>query len=313
MPQISLSTARVSDPVLTTIAQGWQNAQLVFPALFPIVPVDVRGGKIVAFGREDFRQYNSARAPGQNTKRVQFGYSSSNFTLVDYSLEALVPFEQQQDASLVPGVDLGRVAVMKAQNIIQLGSEILAATAATTAASYQAANKVTLSGTSQWSDYSGTSNPSKDVQAGIGAIRAAVGLRANTVVMGPKVYDAVKFHPTVIDRIKYTGRDVATPDLLASLWGVDRVLVAEAVYEDASAAIQDVWGKFVVIAYTNTATLQDAGIPSYGYTYRLRGYPLVETPYQDRGAKSWIYPVTDSLAPVIASVNSGYLISAAVA
>ncbi len=313
MPQISLSTARVSDPVLSTIAQGWENSQLVFPALFPPVPVDVRGGKVVAFGREDFRQYNSARAPGQNTKRVQFGYSAASFALVDYSLEGLVPFEQQQDASAVPGVDLGRVAVMKTQNIIQLGNELLAATLATTAASYQAANKTTLSGTAQWSDYSGTSNPSKDVQTAIGAVRAAVGLRANTVVLGPKVWDALKFHPTIIDRIKYTGRDVATTDLLATLWDVDRVFVGDAVYEDASGVLQDVWGKFVVVAYTNTATLQDAGIPSYGYTYRLRGYPLVEMPYQDRNAKAWIYPVSDSLAPVIASVNSGYLISAAVA
>ena len=59
--------------------------------------------------------------------------------------------------------------------------------------------------------------------------------------------------------------------------------------------------------------MMDAGLPSYGYTYRLRNYPIVESSYMDRNAKSWVYPVTDSLQPVAAAINAGYLISAAVA
>jgi hypothetical protein len=40
---------------------------------------------------------------------------------------------------------------------------------------------------------------------------------------------------------------------------------------------------------------------------------MVESPYQDRNAKSWVYPVDDSVSPVLASASAGYLISAAVA
>ncbi len=75
----------------------------------------------------------------------------------------------------------------------------------------------------------------------------------------------------------------------------------------------DVWGKFVVVAYTKLGSLQQRGVPSYGYTYRLGGFPIVEPAYEDRNAKSWIYPVTDEVAPVIAGATAGYLISAAVA
>ncbi len=307
------ASARVVDPILTTVAQGYRNSELVFPSLFPVVPVDQRGGKIIQFGREDFRLYNTARAPGAATKRLEVGYSGTAFSLNDYSLEGKVPFESMQEANAVPGIDLGKVAVMKVQNVIQLGNEVMAATIATTAGSYQAANKVTLSGTSQWSDYSGTSDPSKDIQTAIEAVRTAVGKRPNTVVLGPKVWSALKQHPKIIDRIKYTGRDSITLEMLATLWDVKRVVVGDAIYEDAAGAIQDVWGKYVVVAYTDVSGLNDGGLPSYGYTYRLRNYPLVEVPYQDRNAKSWIYPVTDSLAPVAASINAGYLISAVVA
>lgn len=314
MTQMTAAQARVIDPILTTVAQGYQNNEHIFPYLFPVVPVDQRGGKIIQFGREDFRLYNSVRAPGTATKRVQFGYTGAGFSLQDYSLEGQVPFEQMQDANAVPGIDLGRIAVMKTQNIIQLGNEVAAAAIATNAASYQAANKVTLSGTSQWSDQtSGVSNPSKDIQTAIEAVRAATGKRANTVVLGPKVWSALKTHPAITDRIKYTGRDSITLDMLATLWDVRRVVVGDALYEDASGALVDVWGKYVVVAYTEMGSMQDAGLPSYGYTYRLRNYPNVETAYQDRNAKSWIYPVNDSLQPVAASINAGYLISAAVA
>lgn len=314
MPQMTSAGARVVDPILSTVAQGYKNSELVFPMLFPIVPVGQRGGKIITFGREDFRLYNTARAPGAATKRIDIGYSGASFALTDYSLEGKVPFELLQEANAVPGIDLGKVAVMKVQNVIQLGNEINAATIATTAASYQAANKTTLAGTSQWSDQtSGVSNPSKDIQTAIEAVRAAVGKRANTVVLGPKVWAALKTHPLIVDRIKYTGRDSITLDMLANLWDVKRVVVGDAIYEDAAGAIQDVWGKYVVVAYTDISGVADAGLPSYGYTYRLSGYPSVEVPYQDRNAKSWIYPVTDSLAPVAAGINAGYLISAAVA
>ena len=62
-----------------------------------------------------------------------------------------------------------------------------------------------------------------------------------------------------------------------------------------------------------THTLSSRGTPSYGYTYQLSGSPLVEEPYYDRNAKSWIYPVTRVEAPVMASASAGYLITNAVA
>jgi hypothetical protein len=314
MTQMTSAQSRVIDPILTSVAQGYQNNDLIFTSLFPVVPVDQRGGKIISFGREDFRLYSAGRSPGASTKRVQYGYLGNPFALQDYSLEGQVPFEMMQEANAVPSIDMGRIAVLKTQNAIQLGNEVMAATIATTAASYPAANKVTLSGSSQWSDQtSGVSNPSKDIQTAIEAVRAAIGKRPNTVVLGPKVWAALKTHPSIIDRIKYTGRDSLTLDMLATLWDVKQVKVGDALYEDANGVLQDVWGKYVVVAYTEMGSMMDAGLPSYGYTYRLRNYPVVESTYMDRNAKSWIYPVVDALQPVAASINAGYLISAAVA
>ena len=311
---MNTSAARVIDPILTTVAQGFQNSDFVGMNLFPSVPVGQRGGKIITFGKEDFQLYATARAPGAGTKRIQYGYSGSAFALEQHSLEGLVPFELMQDAQAVPGIDLGRGAVIKVQNTIGLRLEYAQAVLATTAGNYASSNKTTLSGTSQWSDLTtGVSDPVNDIETAKEAVRAKIGKRANTVLMGAAVFAKLRQHPKVIDRIKYTGRDSATPELLAALFGVKRVLVGDAVYADAAGTFVDVWGKFVVVAYTDLAGVAEQGTPSYGYTYRLGGFPTVEQPYQDRNAKSWIYPVTDEVSPVIAGALGGYLISAAVA
>jgi hypothetical protein len=309
--QMTTGGARVVDPVLTTVAQGYQNAEFVGNYLFPVVPVDQRGGKILQFGKEDFQLYNTGRTPGANTKRVQYGHFGAPYALEQHSLEGQVPFEIMQDANVVPGIDMGKVAVIKTQNIIALRTEKYQADLATNAANYAASNKATLSGSSQWSDP--TSKPATAISNAIDVVRSKIGKRANTVVIGATVFAALKNHPEVIERIKYTGRDVVTMELLANLWDVKRVAVGDAVYADDAGNFSDVWGKNVVVAYTDLSSSADMGTPSYGYTYRLRGNPAVESAYQDRNAKSWIYPVTDELSPVIAGALSGYLFSSVVA
>lgn len=315
MAQMTPNAARVIDPVLSTIAQGYSNAEMVASALFPSVRVPVRGGKIITFGKEDFMLYGSQRAPGENTKRIQFGYGSGNYALVDYGLEGQVPIEVLQEGMAGPGIDHAAMAIRKVSAIMALRLEKQAADIARTAGSYAASNKVTKTSTAQWSDLtSGVSDPIADVETAKDAVRAAIGRRPNTVVMGAAVMTKLRQHPKVIDRIKYTGRDVVTEELLASLFGVQRVVVGDAIYaNDAGTAFTDVWGKDVVVAYTELGSIADMGAPSYGYTYTLDGYPLAEEPYYDRNTKSWVYPVTRAEAPVLASASAGYLITNAVA
>jgi hypothetical protein len=313
MPQMSNSQARIIDPVLTSAAQGYTNSEFVGSALFPKVPVAQRGGKIVTFGKEDFMLYATGRSPGQNTKRVSFGHLGAPYALESHSLEGQLPIETMQEAKAVPGIDMSTTTVNKTQNIIALRLEKQQADVARNPAAYAASNKIVLSGTSQWSDYSGTSDPVAVIEAGKEAVRKKIGKRPNVAVIGAAVFAALKQHPKIVDRLKYTGRDIATPELLASLFDVAEVRVGDAVYADDAGAFADVWGKDVVLGYTEIGTVAEQGKPSYGYTYQLDGYPVVEEPYYDRNAKSWIFPVTDEVAPVIAGADGGYLITNAVA
>lgn len=313
MPQMNNAQARIFDPVLTAIAQGFKHNAFVGDALFPVVPVSQRGGKIVSFFKEDFMLYNMARAPGQNTKRVQDGYSSGSYTLESFSLEGTVPIETMQEAASVPGIDLGKAAIYKMQNRIAMRLEKARADLSRNAAAYAASNKIPLSGTSQWSDFGAVSDPIAVVENAKEVIRVKTGMEPNTGVIGAAVFSKLKQHPKIIDRMKYTGRDVPTIEILAALFGIPNLRVGRGVFSDDAGNFGDIWGKDMILAYTETSSLIDMGTPTYGYTYQLAGYPVVEEPYYERNPKSWIYPVTDEVAPVIAAPDAGYLIQNAVA
>lgn len=316
MPQLTPAQARVINPVLTSVAQGYKNNAMVGGALFPQVNVGTRAGNIITFGKEAFKQYaDLARAPGGATKRVQLGYAGSPFALVDYSLEGSLPIEILQEGMASDkgfSIDGAQVAIQGVQDIMALRLEIAQATLATTAGNYASTNKVTLSGSSQWSDVSGTSDPVAAVETAKNAIRTATGKRPNTMVIGALVFSALQKHPVIIDRIKYTGRDVPTVELLSALFGV-RVIVGDAIKSSDADVFSDVWGKHAVLAYTETSPLASMGAPTYGYTYNLGGYPLVEEPYYERNSKTWYFPVSRAEAPVIAGAGAGYLITNAVA
>lgn len=312
MPQQTPANARVIDPILTAIARGYRSPNAaVADVLFPRVPVGQRGGRILSFGPEDFALANTQRAPGANTKRVQFGFSSAPYALVDYSLEGAVPIEMQQEAEAVPGIDLGSGAIRRVKNIMENEREKEAADLATAAGNYPTGNKVTLSGAAQWSDP--TSDPFATIEDAREAIRAATGNYPNVLMLGPKVVSALRKHPNILDRLSTAAdRPPATDSQLAALFQIDRIVIGSAVYHNGAAFV-DMWGKTAILAFTTPASAQDFGSPNFGYTYQLEGYPIAEEPYFERNPKTWFYPNTDARQVVLVGSTAGYLISAAVA
>lgn len=318
MPQQTTLQARAGiNPVLTRIAQGIQQTDLIGYRLLPRVDVPERGGKILTFNRESFMQYQGlARSPGAKTSRVQFGYTGADYNLVDYSIEGMLPIEirqEQMDPAKGFTVDGAQMALEGAADILALRLEIAQAALVQDANQYDASNKVTLSGTSQWSDFTGTSNPLKVVETAKEVIRAQTGKRPTIGVMGATVFAQLKQHPIILDRIKYTGRDVPTTELLASLFGLNEVVIGESIKADDAGVISDVWGKHMILAYTETAGIPQRGRPTFGYTYNLAGYPLAENAYYGNNEKTWYFPTSRCEAPVIAAKGAGYLIQNAVA
>lgn len=308
MPVLNTRTARVVDPILTTIAQGYRHNERVGHILFPTVPVPARGGNVIRFGLESFVDYKAIRAPGANTAQIQFGYQGEPFALKQYALDVPVPREFMEDAQTVPGIDLGKRAVNTAMNSLTLSLEIEQATLATDTARYGANNKLALSGADCWND--DASNPIADIEAAKDQVRTTCGVEPNRLVVANAGFKALKQHPKIIERFKYTTAESVTAKMLAGLFDMEELAVGKTTYvteTDATPPVfHEAWDNVAVLAYTPT---QDVAMenPSFGYTYTLQGHPFVEKPEWKSEVKSWVYGVTYERVPVMTGIASGFL------
>lgn len=301
--------ARVVDPVLTEVALGYSDNELVGHELFPEVPVMKRGGKVIKFGKEAFFKHNAARAPGADTQRVMYGYLADAISLIQESLEGQVPIEWMQEAEGVPNIQLATRAINNVMSSLKLNVEAERASLATNAANYAASHKETLSGTDQWNhadaDIFEQIRDYKDV------VRRSVGRFPNVLLLGPDAWSAAQVNVKMREHFKYTSADSITLEMMARYLQVQKVVVGTAVYADASdptADFQDVWGDHAVLAYVPQQN-RNIDVPSYGYTYQLGNGPEVETPYWDDRAKSWIYPVNYERKPYLTGQSAGVLLS----
>jgi hypothetical protein len=310
MPQQNLAQSRVIDPILTTHAQGYVRPGNIGKLLFPIAIVAAYGGQVLEFGKDAFRKYNTKRAPGSSTKRITFGHAGKPYSIVPNALEATVPDENQNDALQVPGIDLASDSVDLVLDVMELSHEYECAELARNAALYDNNHKVALVGQARWAGTAG--DPTADIQTAVEAVRKSVGVRANTVALSSTAFTACQTNAKILDRLKYTSAASVTTEMLARLWNVATVAVAEAVGASGQDDdLSDIWGDDVIVAYVAPATggnRRSAARPSYGYTYSMTGMPLVRKPYYDNNAVSWIYPVAADRQPVLSGITAGYLI-----
>lgn len=307
MAPLNTNTARMIDPVLSGIAQGYRHAQRIGHLLFPAVDVTQRGGQVIEFGRESFFNYKARRAPGADAINIQFGYEGKPFALQQFSLDVPVPREHAEEAQAVPGIDLGKRAVTVAMDTLTLTLEIEQAELASDPANYGAANKITLTGADRWDV--DTSNPMTDIEAAKDQVRTTCGVEPNRMAINSAGFKALKHHPKIMERFKYTTSDSITAKMLAGLFDLDELAVGKATYVDSpdpASPFKEAWGNAAVLAYVPT---QDAALeqPSFGYTYTLRGHPFVEPPRWEGGKRSWVYGVTYERKPVLTGIASGFL------
>jgi Phage major capsid protein E len=307
---LTLQQIRVNDPVLTQLAVEFIHKPRIGDALFPYVDVGLHGGKTMEFDKSSFYKYRTRRAPGADVKVKDYGgYEGKPFTLEDHDLDALVPEEHIEEAANGPGIDLSARAVNDVMDAMTLELEDEQARMAQDPATYAPGNVLNLTGADKWSDPA--SDPQRDIKAAKETIRTQTGTYPNRLVLGITVFNVLQEHPKLLERIKYTQTAIIDRVLMATLLGVPEIVTGESVFADENNNDQfvDVWGNFATLAVVAGGPVQqrDRGVPSFGYTYRMRGHPRVEVGWYDRVKKSWRYGCELDRKPVVAAKAAGFL------
>lgn len=297
----NLDLRRVTDKVLTNLVHGYANAESVAAFIAPSVTVEQRAGKIIKFTKENFALLNTKRSPGEDLKRITTNYNSENYSLNQNAVSGKVTEEEYEEAlSNDARIDLRQTSVYRASEAIMQSWENDVIQEITNPSKYETACVQTLAGTDQWSNSS--SDPEKIITDAREAVRSQIGLYPNSMILGPKVYRALRNHPIFRDRIKYTSTGSVNTDMISQWFDLSRgVKVASRVYLDpVTNLLKDFLDDKVVVFYNPEggydrgflpANGSDRAKPAFAYTYTLRGYPIVTTQRFDENSRSYISDV----------------------
>jgi len=277
MPQPSINSVHI-DAILTNISVAYmQKAEnYIADKVFPVVPVDKKSNKFFTYTKNDwFRDEAQRRADA--TESAGSGYSLNTDT---YSAEVFAFHKDvgdqtiaNSDAPLSPLREAAEFVTnrMLLRKEIQFVSDFIKTgvwgTDLTGVSGTPSTNEF-----KQWSNFD-NSDPLEDMELAKETILSTTGFEANTLVLGYQVFRKLKNHPDLVDRIKYTSSNVITEDMIARMFGVDRVLVAKSVKatnnEGATGAYSFNVGKSALLCHVapNPGLLT----PSAGYTFAWNG------------------------------------------
>jgi len=303
------------DPMLTNVAIAYSNDTYIAGSIFPEVPVAKQSGKHFVYGKDRFRINDNRRGTGSNSKEVTLSLTTGNsYQCEDHSLKMFVTDEDTENA-ITPTTPLADATeFLMDQHLVSFEKEVADLITSTA----NLTQNVTLAGTDQFSDYT-SSDPFAVFETAKQAVHTNTGRGANTIILGKQVWDKLKHHPDFLERIKYSARGQITPDLLASLLEVDRVLIGGATYtsskEGQTEATSYIWGKDIVVTYV--AERAAPKIMTLGINYKWTAKQLQTkrfrgTDEEDREGTyvrvgGWYYDI-NIVAPL-----AGYLVKAAVA
>ncbi len=309
MPTARLDELRMVDPVLTTIAQGYNNASMVARFLFPHVKVSKLKGKIPVFGKEAFIIRQTERAIRANSNRIP----PSDLQLVEFQTKerdveiAIDYLEEEESPNYLKYEERITKELM---DILQLGKEKEAADLALDPNNYATGLKTIIDATTAFDDDTLASDPIDIIRDGAMAVRNKIARYPNTMIIGDATYQALMKHSKIQNRIKYAGISSVTSKVLAELTDIPNIHVGMSVYTTDGTTFTDVWGDNIVLAYVDQS---DKGSrtefnPSYGYTFQREGMPEIDT-YYENGGKIKVVRNTDNYTIKSVAADAAYLIS----
>lgn len=303
------------NPILSNLLLGMGQGTMVAERLFPRLPQTLSSVNLAKLGDERMRRYNLRRSPGSATKRVNIRFEGVTYSVDQYSVEVPMPREliREADESRKLNVgnylDVSRIAMRTASDILGLDYELEVATMATAVGLY-GSHVMALAGGTKWSAPTGT--PVTDIKTAIDIIRKKIGKRPNTLTLSADAAMALTMNAEVKTYLPSTQQGPATMDQLKNILGLAEIHMGDAVWVDDTDTGRDVWGNNAILAYVPTigaGGVADVSLaePAFGFTNVIEGHPFAETPYYDNAHKSWIYGATFERRPNVAYATAGFL------
>ncbi len=248
MPNVPLRSELHVDQLLSNVAVKYENKNYIHDKVFPMVPVKKQTDVYRTYDR-NWVIPETARAIGGLAREAVFGIGTESYSLSKQALKSYVPDTAAENYDIT---DLRADVTVDLVEKIKMKMEVDCAANFQTTTSWSL--NASLAADELWVTTS--SNPIKDFDTATSAILGNSGVKPNYAIVGRDGYVALKNNSTVVDRIKYTSRDMS-PTMIAALLDVEELLVPNMYYDTgvygasaATGAITNIWpADFAFIGY----------------------------------------------------------------
>lgn len=305
----------------TSVAIAYTNTTLIADLVLPPTPVGNREFVYIKHNRDDGFTVPSTLVSRRGTpSQISFGATEVTDKTDDYALDDPIPYDDVEAAKAggIAGLtDPVGKSVEYLTNLLLLDKEIRVANAVFNANTYPASNRVALSGTSQFSDYT-NSNP---LTALLGYLDTPL-MRPNVMVIGQDAWRVLRQHPRIVEAVKGTGAGLGAQGTvmaqqLAMILEIEQVLVGQGWVNNSkrgvAASYQRVWGKNIAFFYRDLLAGAQRGT-TFGFNAMWGSRISGQIPDPDIGMRGGIKNrVGMSCKEVISAPDLGYFVQAAVA
>lgn len=306
MPQLQDLASVRQDQLLTGLAIEFRVENRIADQVLPPIPVSQEDGQYTVFGKEAFNIPDAHRRPKKRYKEIDWTLTKASYHAEEYGLEMRIDDRERRAAPSNVNLDSTTVEIIT-ENLLNGREKRVADLVRSTANITQ--NTTIAAGPNRWDDASG-GDPIGDIDAGHAVIQASFGYTANAVVMGWDVWQALRRNPVI--RAELLDGEQLTTSRLATLFGVERVIVGASLYNSANLGqtetLVDMWGTDVILAYINPRPTDQR--PSFGY--QLRVDDMATFRWRDVPVNCDVFRVREIQTEKLVAANLAYLIKTAV-
>lgn len=226
------------DLYLTTYSYGLMldSTQFVAGAASSRIPVLQEAGKYNVYPPGYFwRDEAKVRPLGGRPAQVGYAVEDASYDAEEWALEHMIDDRTRRNARAQINLDENATRLLTGKQMIRADRIWVDKFFKTGVWGMEVAGVASAPGADQflqWGD--AASNPLEDIEEWKELIRLATGMEPNILVLGANVRKRLKNHPEIIDRIKYSERAMITNALMASMFEVDQLRIARALYNTAN-------------------------------------------------------------------------------
>ena len=274
MPQPTPSDVHVSAP-LTNISVAYMQDQSEFIAdkVFPIVPVAKQSDRYFTFPKGQWFR-TEAQQRGLSQESAGSGFDVDKDATYNALVQALhKDVDDQLRANQDAPLNLDAAATeFVTRGLLLKRERDWVTNYFTTSVWTGSVGGGDITPNPKWD--AADSTPIQDIRTQMGSVKVKTGFRPNTLVLSEQVWMAVQDNADFLDRIAITQRKIVTTDLLATVLGIDKVLIAGAIQnvalEGATDDMEWMFGKQAMVCYS--APRPSLMHPTAGYTFSWNGY-----------------------------------------